>query len=47
MVSEEPGFWQVDFHTLPRANVELGYEIMERTIRRDWNSQACGVVAGE
>jgi beta-glucuronidase len=38
MVSEEPGFWQVDFHTLPRANVELGYEIMERTIRRDWNS---------
>jgi hypothetical protein len=38
MVSEEPGFWQVDFHTLPRAKVELGYGILERTIRRDWNS---------
>ena len=38
MVSEEPGFWQVDFRTLPRAKVELGYEILERTIRRDWNS---------
>jgi beta-glucuronidase len=38
MVSEEPGFWQLDFHTLPRASVELGYEILERTIRRDWNS---------
>ena len=38
MVSEEPGYWQVDFHTLPRAEVELGYEILERTIRRDWNS---------
>ena len=38
MVSEEPGFWQVDFHVLPRVKVELGYEILERTIRRDWNS---------
>lgn len=38
MVSEEPGFWQVNFNTLPRAEVELGYEILERTIRRDWNS---------
>jgi beta-glucuronidase len=38
MVSEEPGYWQVDFHTLPRGELELGYEILERTIRRDWNS---------
>ena len=38
MVSEEPGYWQVDFHTIPRSKVELGYEILERTIRRDWNS---------
>lgn len=38
MVSEEPGYWQVDFHTLPRGETELGYEILERTIRRDWNS---------
>ncbi len=38
MVSEEPGFWQVDFRTLPRGQTELGYEILGRTIRRDWNS---------
>ncbi len=38
MVSEEPGYWQVDFKTIPRSEIELGYEILERTIRRDWNS---------
>jgi beta-glucuronidase len=38
MVSEEPGYWQVNFKTIPRSEIELGYEIMERTIRRDWNS---------
>jgi beta-glucuronidase len=38
MVSEEPGYWQVDFRTAPRSEIELGYEILERTIRRDWNS---------
>ncbi len=38
MVSEEPGYWQVDFHTVSRGELELGYEILERTIRRDWNS---------
>jgi len=37
-VLEEPGFWQVDFHTLGRSQVELGFEILERTIRRDGNS---------
>ena len=38
MVSEEPGYWQVDFRTAPRSEIELRYEILERTIRRDWNS---------
>lgn len=38
MVSEEPGYWQVDFRTLARGETELGFEILERTIRRDWNS---------
>ena len=28
----------MDFRTLPRGETELGYEILERTIRRDWNS---------
>ncbi|HMD87267.1 MAG TPA: glycoside hydrolase family 2 TIM barrel-domain containing protein [Terriglobia bacterium] len=38
LISEEPGFWQVDFQTMPRTMIELGYRIMERMIRRDWNS---------
>jgi hypothetical protein len=38
LVSEEPGYWNMDFHTMPRAMIELGYQIMEGTIRRDWNS---------
>jgi hypothetical protein len=38
MVSEEPGYWQVDFRTLGRGETELGFDILERTIRRDWNS---------
>jgi hypothetical protein len=38
LVSEEPGFWQVNFKTASRAEVELGYRILETTIRRDWNS---------
>ncbi len=38
MVSEEPGYWQQDFHTLSSGETELGYKILERTIRRDWNS---------
>ena len=38
LVSEEPGYWGMDFHTMPRAMIELGYGIMEGTIRRDWNS---------
>jgi hypothetical protein len=38
LVSEEPGFWGMDFRTMPRSMIELGYRIMEETIRRDWNS---------
>lgn len=38
LVSEEPGYWNMDFRTMPRPEVELGYQILEVTIRRDWNS---------
>ncbi len=38
LVSEEPGYWGMDFRKMPRSMIELGYRIMEGTIRRDWNS---------
>jgi hypothetical protein len=38
LVSEEPGYWGMNFKTLPAGIIALGYEIMERVIRRDWNS---------
>jgi beta-glucuronidase len=38
LVSEEPGYWGMDFQTMPRATIELGYRIMGKTVRRDWNS---------
>jgi hypothetical protein len=38
LVSEEPGFWQMNFQTMDRDRIELGYNILEATIRRDWNS---------
>ena len=38
LVSEEPGYWQMDFQTMERSRIELGYNIMEAVIRRDWNS---------
>ncbi len=38
LISEEPGYWNMDFQTMPRTMIELGYRIMERVIRRDWNS---------
>lgn len=37
-VCEEPGYWQVDFAKMRRSLVELGLDILGRTIRRDWNS---------
>ena len=38
LVSEEPGYWGMDFNTMERPRVELGYMIIETIIRRDWNS---------
>jgi Glycosyl hydrolases family 2, TIM barrel domain/Glycosyl hydrolases family 2, sugar binding domain/Glycosyl hydrolases family 2 len=38
LVSEEPGFWQVDFATAPRPPIEMGFRILEGVVRRDWNS---------
>ena len=38
LVSEEPGYWNMNFQTMPRGEIELGYKILETTIRRDWNS---------
>jgi hypothetical protein len=38
LVSEEPGYWNVDFRKMPWPRAELGLRIMEQTARRDWNS---------
>ena len=38
LVTEEPGYWGMDFRTMSRTMIELGYWIMEGTIRRDRNS---------
>ena len=38
LISEEPGYWNMDFRSMPRSMIELGFRIMERVIRRDWNS---------
>ncbi len=40
LVSEEPGFWNMDFAKLPPSEVDLGCSILEGVIRRDWNSPA-------
>ncbi|HLV86205.1 MAG TPA: glycoside hydrolase family 2 TIM barrel-domain containing protein [Candidatus Sulfotelmatobacter sp.] len=40
LITEEPGWWQVDFSKLDRASLDLGMRILETTIRRDWNSPA-------
>jgi Glycosyl hydrolases family 2, TIM barrel domain/Glycosyl hydrolases family 2 len=40
LVSEEPGYWGMDFNKMDRGQIELGFQILERTIRRDWNSPA-------
>jgi hypothetical protein len=39
-VTEEPGYWIVNFQTMVRGEIELGYSILERMIQRDWNSPA-------
>ena len=38
LVSEEPGYWWADFRKCPRSFIDLGLNILERNIRRDWNS---------
>ena len=40
LVTEEPGYWQVEFPAMPRSEVEAGLRILEGAIRRDWNSPA-------
>jgi hypothetical protein len=40
MVSEEPGFWGMDFTTMPRSRAELGLKLVEKLVRRDWNAPA-------
>ncbi len=39
-VTEEPGHWNVDIGKLPRGRIEASLAVMERTVRRDWNSPA-------
>ena len=38
LVSEEPGYWNMDFRQMGRGEIELGYKILETTIGRDWNA---------
>jgi beta-glucuronidase len=39
-VTEEPGYWQVEFPSMARSEIEAGLGILEGAIRRDWNSPA-------
>jgi hypothetical protein len=38
LVSEENGYWNMDFRTMPWPRAALGIRIMQTTVRRDWNS---------
>ncbi len=38
LVTEEPGYWGVDFTKMRPSMMDLGVRILERTMRRDWNS---------
>lgn len=40
LVSEEPGYWGMDFNKFERPFIDLGLHVLETTIRRDWNSPA-------
>ena len=40
LVTEEPGYWQVEFPEMPHSEIEAGLRILEGAIRRDWNSPA-------
>jgi hypothetical protein len=37
-VTEEPGHWNVEIGKLPRGRIEASFTVMQRAIRRDWNS---------
>lgn len=37
-LSEEPGYWWANFETCTRSFVDLGLNVLERIIRRDWNA---------
>jgi hypothetical protein len=43
LVSEEPGFWNMDFSKMPASEQDLGCHILEGVIRRDWNSPAVAI----
>jgi len=43
LVSEEPGFWNMDFKNMPQGELDLGLKILEGTVRRDWNSPAVAI----
>jgi len=38
LITEEPGHWNVDFRKMPRGRIDASLTVMERAIRRDWNS---------
>ena len=38
LLSEEPGPWWADFRKCRRSFIDLSLDILERNIRRDWNS---------
>jgi beta-glucuronidase len=38
LTTEEPGHWNVDFRKMPRGRTDASLTVIERTIRRDWNS---------
>lgn len=40
LVTEEPGYWQVEFPSMPASEIDAGLRILEGAIRRDWNSPA-------
>jgi beta-glucuronidase len=40
LVTEEPGYWQVEFPSMPKSEIAAGLRILEGAIRRDWNSPA-------
>ncbi len=48
-VSEEPGPWWADFRKCPRSFIDLTLDVLQRNIRRDWNSPSvfCWLLGNE